>query len=474
MSSGNQHLNTLTALSGSLKARLLKAIMDSAYDGMMITDGMGRVIMINRAAQELIGCAAEDIVGCSTEELVDDGYLNESVVSEVLKRRTTVSIVQDTRAGRRILATGSPVLSEDDGIEMVIVNDRDITELTQMSRELEHSKALIDLYRQELSHQQSRKLQSDHHFCRSKEMNTVYERALRVARFGSTVLLTGESGVGKGFLARFIHQNSRRATGPFVRVDCGSIVETLFESEMFGYEKGSFTGALYAGKPGLVEVAEGGTLFLDEIGDTPISQQVKLLRFLDEKSVVRVGGSVVRKVDVRVVAATNTDLQTAVNRKLFRKDLFFRVNVAVIDIPPLRNRREDISDLVNFFMARKGKSLDVRKQIEREALDALMSYHYPGNVRELENVIESLLVMCPAPIIGLPDLPGPVRMSAEVQATGDSAKPVQPRSETRPSDLEMILGAIDKYGSQREAARHLGISQSTISRKIKKQADAAD
>jgi PAS domain S-box-containing protein len=471
MSRGTQHLDIQAPISGTLRAKLLKAIMDAAYDGMMITDGKGQVVMINRAALQLVGCTAEDIVGRTTAELVEDGYYNESVVSEVLKRRTTVSIVQTTRAGRRILATGSPVLSEDDGIEMVIVNDRDITELTQMSSELEHSRALIDLYRQELSHQQSRKLHSEHHFCKSKEMNTVYERSLRVARFESTVLLTGESGVGKGFMARYIHQNSHRASGPFVRVDCGSIVETLFESEMFGYEKGAFTGALYAGKPGLVEMAEGGTLFLDEIGDTPLSQQVKLLRFLDEKSIVRVGGSVVRKVDVRVVAATNTDLLDAVEKKIFRKDLFFRVNVAVIDIPPLRKRREDISDLVNFFITRKGRSLSVRKQIEREALDALMNYHYPGNVRELENVIESLLVMCPSPIIGFNDLPAPVRMVAGGLAPLESTRSIVPQTGIQLPEMDSIVGAVAKYGSQREAARHLGISQSTISRKLKKLED---
>jgi transcriptional regulator with PAS, ATPase and Fis domain len=323
-----------------------------------------------------------------------------------------------------------------------------------------------------LSDLQLRELELNYHLCKSKVMETVYEKALRASRFDSTVLLTGESGVGKGLLAKLIHQKSHRSDGPFIRVDCGAIVETLFESELFGHEKGAFTGAGPKAKVGMLEMAQGGTLFLDEIAEVPLKQQVKLLRFLDEKSLIRVGGSEVRPVDTRVIAATNKDLGEQVRKHRFRRDLYYRLNVVSLPVPPLRGRSEDILDLITYFMNRISQRHQLRKQIDREALDVLLSYQYPGNVRELENIVESMIVMCQGDTITVNDLPGGLRQAiarSDLSESGESNS--LPRLIHR-TTVEHIQRAVDKYGSQREAARHLGVHQSTISRQLKKSQQA--
>jgi PAS domain S-box-containing protein len=344
-------------------ARTLDAIMECLYDGLWITDSQGYVLKMNKGVERIKGCTPEECLGKNVRELVAAGYIDQSVTQLVLERKTTVTIVQKTRTNKKVLATGTPIFDSNGEIDIIVVNDRDITELEKMRRDLEMSKALVDLYRNELSELQSRELQSNYYVCQSKVMQTLYEKTLRAARFDTTVLLAGESGVGKGLLAKLIHQKSQRSNGPFVRVDCSGVPETLFESEVFGYEKGAFSGAGPKGKLGLVELAEGGTLFLDEIGEVPLAQQVKLLRFLDEKCLIRVGGTSVRPVDARVIAATNKDLAEEVRKGRFRRDLFYRLNVVSLLIPPLRQRSQDIVGLITFFMKKFGTQYQVNKQL---------------------------------------------------------------------------------------------------------------
>lgn len=449
-------------------AQLLDSIMESSYDGLWITDRHGNVVKLNKAAERITGCSADDILGRNVSELVAKGYVDESVTMEVLKRKTTVTLVQTTKADKKVLATGNPILNSKGEIDVIIINDRDITELDRIRRELDESKALVDQYRSELLDFHLRDLESNFFVCRSKEMESIYERALRVARFDSTVLITGESGVGKGQLAKLIHQKSERSGGPFVRVDCASIVDTLFESELFGYEKGAFTGAGAKGKPGLVEMAEGGTLFLDEISEAPLSQQVKLLRFLDEKCIMRVGGSTVRAVDTRVIAATNRDLAEQVRKYAFREDLFYRLNVVSLAIPPLRGRTQDILDLITFFTRKFRSKHNLDRSIDSEALDALLHYEYPGNVRELENIVESVMVLSRGDVVTLSELPPPVRKLVDPAQLRRAIEQGSLKNAIDQLELEQIAEAVRKYGSQQKAARHLGINQSTISRKMKR------
>jgi PAS domain S-box-containing protein len=449
-------------------AQLLDSIMESSYDGLWITDKHGNVVKLNKAAERITGCQAEEILGRNVSELVAEGYVDESVTMEVLKRKTTVTLVQTTKADKRVLATGNPIFNSKGEIDVIIINDRDITELDRIRRELEESKALVDQFRSELLGFHLRDLESNFFVCRSKEMESIYERALRVASFDSTVLITGESGVGKGYLAKLIHQKSERSGGPFVRVDCASIVDTLFESELFGYEKGAFTGAGARGKPGLVEIAEGGTLFLDEISEAPLSQQVKLLRFLDEKGIIRVGGSTVRTVDTRVIAATNRDLAEQVKKNTFREDLFYRLNVVSLAIPPLRGRAQDILDLITFFTRKFRSKHNLDRSIDSEALEALLHYEYPGNVRELENIVESVMVLSRGDVVTLSELPPPVRKLVDPAQLGRAMEQGSLKHAIDRLELEHIAEAVRKYGSQQKAARHLGINQSTISRKMKR------
>src|SRR5262249_38826888 len=239
---------------------------------------------------------------------------------------------------------------------------------------------------------------------RSSKMQEVLALVERVASTNSTVLIGGESGVGKDLIARAIHQNSRRASGPFIKINSTAIPDNLFESELFGFEKGAFTGAV-SGKPGKFELADKGTLFLDEIGDVPAPIQVKLLRVLQEREFERLGGTKTLKVDVRLIAATNRDLRAALEEGTFREDLYYRLNVVPIDIPPLREHKEDIPELVEHFFARfardNGKEFS---KITPAALKVLTEYHWPGNVRQLENIIERAMALSTGPVLDAPDV----------------------------------------------------------------------
>jgi DNA-binding NtrC family response regulator len=299
---------------------------------------------------------------------------------------------------------------------------------------------------------------------RSKKMQEMLALVERVAPTNSTVLIGGESGVGKDLIARAIHQNSRRAGGPFIKINSTAIPDTLFESELFGFERGAFTGAL-ASKPGKFELADKGTLFLDEIGDVPASIQVKLLRVLQEREFERLGGTKTLKVDIRMIAATNRDLRAALEEGTFREDLYYRLNVVPIDIPPLREHREDIPDLVNHFLARF--AADSEKEIEGitpAALDALMEYHWPGNVRQLENSVERAVALSSGPMIDEKDIHLDTTQSKSGAASSASANQFLPEGMTLEQwEDNMIREALKRAnGNKSQAARLLGLSRNAL------------
>ena len=299
---------------------------------------------------------------------------------------------------------------------------------------------------------------------KSRAMREVLELAERVAGGDTTVLLTGESGTGKELLARFIHERSPRAKGPFVAINCGALPESLLESELFGHVRGSFTGAV-SHKKGLFEEANHGTFLLDEIAETPPPIQVKLLRTLQEREIRRVGATTPIKVDARVLAATNKNLEKAVAGREFRRDLYYRLNVINLQIPPLRERREDILPLARLFMDRHAKAQDKDiRAISAEALDLLTAYPWPGNVRELENVIERAVVLATRDRITVADLPLALRSGEVTLALGELA---EPRS-LKELERRAILAALERHhGNRTRAARELGISLHTLWRKLK-------
>lgn len=303
----------------------------------------------------------------------------------------------------------------------------------------------------------------------SQAMQTVLDLVHRIAPVDAAVLISGETGAGKGELAGLFHCWSPRAAGPFQTIDCGALPENLIESELFGYEGGSFTGATREGRPGLIELAHGGTLFLDEIGELPLGLQTRLLRFLQEKSVTRVGGRRTRPVDVRVLAATNRDLRAMVARGRFREDLFWRLNVIPVCVPPLRDRPEDVEPLLDHFLheavGRFGRSC----RIGPEARAVLRAYSWPGNVRELENLVIRLVVTGTGGVIGPQDLPPEL---FETDGAAGEEPPVKvtavmPLQAARDEvERQLLLLARRQCASTREMAELLGVNQSTIVRKL--------
>jgi DNA-binding NtrC family response regulator len=301
---------------------------------------------------------------------------------------------------------------------------------------------------------------------RSAKMQEVLALVERVAPSNSTVLLGGESGVGKDLIARSIHEHSRRASGPFVKINCTAIPENLLESELFGYEKGAFTGAT-SSKPGKFELADKGTIFLDEIGDVPAAIQVKLLRVLQEREFERLGGTKTLKVDVRLVAATNRNLRAALEQRTFREDLYYRLNVVPIDIPPLRDHKEDIPDLVDHFVARfaseSGKAI---RGITPEARQLIMNFHWPGNVRELENIVERAVALSDGPLLDVAD----IHLDVVPPATSTAGSPFPPEGMTLEQwEDEMIREALRRAnGNKSQAARLLGLSRNALRYRLSK------
>ncbi|MCL6560949.1 MAG: sigma 54-interacting transcriptional regulator, partial [Firmicutes bacterium] len=340
----SQELNTVKELN-----KELKALIESSYDGILITDCKGVVSQVNEAYKRMTGLKESAITGRPFQELVSEGHYASSIVDSVLKKRKSVTQIQISPLGNRLLITANPVLSERGDITRVVINVRDLTELEKLRQELQDSKSLNRRYEAELSSLHGQQGQEQNIVSRSPEMQSVIDLCARVAQVDSTVLLLGDSGVGKEVLAKFIHNHSARKQGPFIKINCGAIPEPLLESELFGYERGAFTGAGKEGKAGLFEMAHNGTLLLDEIGDLPLSLQVKLLRVLQDKEITRVGGTKTLDVNVRILAATNRNLADMVQRGKFREDLYFRLNVVPVQIPPLRERRSDIVPLLDFF-----------------------------------------------------------------------------------------------------------------------------
>ncbi len=446
----------------------LNAIINSSFDGLWICDHKGKVVQINKASERINNVKVEQVIGKSMEMLINEGIIDRSVTLEVLKNRTGVTIIQNLKNGKQILVTGNPVFDDQGEIYLVVVNERDLTNLNKLRNELEESKALASRYRTELSLLRNQKSFLPETVFRSEVMQKVLNRSMKVAQVDSTVLIQGETGVGKGFLARLIHRASPRNAGPFIRVDCGAIPETLIESELFGYEKGAFTGARTEGKLGLLELAEGGTLFLDEIGDLPLNVQVKLLRFLEENSIMRVGGTSIREVETRVIAATHRNLEEMVKKGEFRKDLFFRLNVVPIHIPPLRKRAEDIPPLINFFLNKLNHKHSTEKTILPRVIDCLCQYPFSGNIRELSNLVERVVVLSQDQNIHLEDLPSHVRHpdpNVDVWLKSEDSNLSNAVART---EKELIIRALKTYGTQRKAARLLGIDQSTLARKAKR------
>jgi len=446
--------------------RRVEAVIESSYDGIYVTDGDANTIMVNSAYEKITGITRQEVVGRNMRELVQEEFFNESVTLKVLETNTRQTVRQRLRSGKEILATGNPIFDDEGNIIMVVTNDRDMTELMRLHQRLEDSLEMAKAYKEKLRSMQQSALFGRDFVVVSKAMRDVCELVERVSKTDATVMFFGETGVGKDRLAEEVHKRSLRYNkGLFVKINCGAIPETLLESELFGYESGAFTGARKEGKIGLFEVADGGTIFLDEVESMPLSLQPKLLRVLQNFEITRVGSTVPKKVDVRVVCASNQDLKDMVAEGTFRADLYYRMNVVSVNIPPLRERKEDIPYLVTFFVNYFNKKYNKKKTITNDVMDMLLAYVWPGNVRELANAIERLVVVTVNRQIGTQDLPPELsgkRRGIDIEP-GLTLKDHLAREE-----VSIIQKAIQMYGSARKAAVALGVDHSTIARKLKR------
>ena len=466
-----QDISELAAIADELEQtkRLsveLDAIIESSFDGIYVTDGHGRTIRVNKAYERITGIRRQDVQGRTMADLVAEGFFNESVTLRVLESKHPESLMQTVKTGKRLMVTGTPIVGGDGEVTLVVTSVRDVTELYNLQSQLVREEQLRSKYESELKELRKSASESNQAIIQSKKMKETFELAMRLAQVDTTILVQGESGVGKEIFADLVHANSQRRDNPLIKISCAAIPEQLLESELFGYAPAAFTGASKQGKVGIFESAKGGTIFLDEIGEMPLSLQAKLLRVLQAKEVIRVGSSVPVPVDVRIIAATNRDLKQMVAQGQYRQDLFFRLNVVPVVIPPLRERKEAVPNLVYHFLERFNRQYGFSKQIDPQVLDKLYGYNWPGNVRELVNTVERLVVTCQGDVITIDDLPQHMRTARDVPASelvDGSLRATLDKVERR-----IIAEALEKHGSTHKAAKVLGVNQSTIVRKMQR------
>ena len=453
--------------------RQFKTVFESSSDGIWICDKNGRVVLINKASEKLGGIKRESIIGTRVSDLVKKKKLYSNYVTdEVIETKRVVSQLQHVKNTKKtVLCTGIPVFDRNDKLSMVVINERDITQLEALKVQLEETRKEKDRYKNELTELSMLELKRQKIVAESNQMRDILKTALKLARLEVTdILLLGESGTGKGLLAKFIHNNSQRKKKPFIQINCAALPENLLEAELFGDEKGAFPGPEEQGKPGLFELAHEGTLFLDEIGELPFSVQAKLLKYLDDHEVQRLGGIKAKPIDCIIIAATNQDIEKFVRQKKFRKDLFYRLNILTIKIPPLRERPEDIFELANSFLRHYNSKYKQKKKLNPLALSLLQSYSFAGNVRELKNIIKKAVVMSEGDVIDTVILSsiGKEVLEDRWEVRGADKKINNLADMLAALEKEMLKNAMRHCKSTREMAQFLNISQPTVVRKLKK------
>ncbi|MBR1781678.1 MAG: sigma 54-interacting transcriptional regulator [Oscillospiraceae bacterium] len=445
--------------------RVLDAFVENSTDAIQISDRNLVTIRVNRAYEVLTGINREELVGVPVAELVQKHLISESCGAIVAQTGEPHTIVQTFyRTGRSAHVSCKPVRDENGEIEFFICNDRDLDEISRLQSQLTEVQALNDRYLAELDAIRAQNPQKGNLVVQDREMLKVLALAARVAKVDSTVLILGETGVGKDELARFIHANSHRSGQKFVSINCGAITESLFESELFGHEGHAFTGAGSKVKPGLFEMADGGTIFLDEIGELSLNMQTRLLHVLQSHTFLRVGGSSPVTTDVRVITATNRDLLEMTRQKKFREDLYYRLNVVPIHIPPLRERKNDIIPLAQSFLAHYNEKYGFHKKFSPTACFVLLNNAWEGNVRQLKNAVEQAVIMTDGDVIQPELLPGDRQIP---QPTGFSGEDLDLTELLERTELRYLNLYYEQYGNIRDAARHLQMSPATFQRRRK-------
>jgi PAS domain S-box-containing protein len=464
-------------MSGFLKAALfdqdnLYRIIDSSYDGMMVTDKQGKIILANPAAATYMEQTREEIIGMYVQDMLKKGAYNRSTALEATEKRKVLTGLVKIKSGTKVLSTSIPLFDKAGEVVMVLTNTRSKDLMDSYIVAIEQERDNADRYKSAAAYLGRLDFLHDAPVAESGAMRQVLSTAKMIAKSDSTVLILGESGTGKEVVSRYIHQNSSRAKEPFIPVNCAAIPHELLESEFFGYERGAFSGASSRGKPGLFEIADKGTLFLDELAELPLLLQSKLLRVLETGEFQRLGATSLRRTNVRFIAATNKDLKQLVNEKKFREDLYYRLNVIPLALPPLRARPEDIRALAQRFLDGLNRKYQARKFLSPRTMRTFLSYNWPGNVRELRNVIERLVITSPNNELDFEEEAG---ANTEVSCAGAALINQKP---TYRGELKKVVQEVEKQyidqvlqecgGRISEAARRLGIHRTMLYRKIEK------
>jgi PAS domain S-box-containing protein len=445
--------------------RELATIIETSSDGILVADEKGEIVKVNTALADIFTEKTEAILGKNIADYKE--VFGENILDRLYARREDVEKGKETKSlplyakvgATRLMVVVNPIIAKDGSYSGFVADIQDITRVHDLERQVNR---LDILYRQEIK----KSAAAEKYVFTDPASRRLLEKILQVAKVDSTVLITGESGVGKEVVAEILFNSGSRADKAFVKINCGAIPETLLESELFGYEPGAFTGAGKKGKIGILEIANNGTIFLDEIGALPIPLQVKLLRVLQSQEIMRVGGVAPRKIDVRVIAATNIDLEEMVRLGRFRPDLYYRLNVVPIFVMPLRERKEDIPALLHHFLGKYNAKYKQNKSFGASAIKQMLQYGWPGNVRELENMVERSVVTSDGDTIE--ELP-------EEMPHGSAALSVKPediRFNKNYKDIvngyETILlrKALEQYGTTRKMSAALGLNQSTIVKKM--------
>lgn len=466
-------LSTRTSQSYQDLNRQLSTIISASSDGIWVCDGKGSIVTINGASEKLNGIQAKDVIGRNIADLLAEKEFDQSVTSMVIASGRQETIVQRVEKTKRLLlCTGTPAYDESGNIALIVVNERDMTELESLRKKYEHHVKLAKRFKEEISELSLRELDQHTIIADSSIMQQILQKSLKLANIGaSNILILGPSGTGKGLLAKSIHKNSTRRNNPFIELNCSALPENLLEAELFGYEKGAFTGAAEKGKIGLFELAQGGTVFLDEIGDMPINLQTKLLKFLDDKEFRRLGGTRAIQVECATISATNRNLEQRVKEHLFREDLFYRLSSFTLEIPALCERRDDIPGLIQFYLRKYNHKYERSKQISSSVIEQLQNYAFPGNTRELKNIIENAVVLSDETDIDVFIQANINKKPAHPELTATTISSTGPVDYTAAMDereKQLLIAAKQHCKTTREIAEFLHISQPSVVRKMRK------
>jgi PAS domain S-box-containing protein len=439
------------------KNRELQKIIDFSPDSICVADDKGKLLMVNNMFETLSTLKKADVVGRNVSDLEKEKIFTPSVIRLALNEKRKVSILQTMMDDpmNRVVVTAVPIFDDDGRILRVISSAKDYKEIKKVDEYIQASKERPSTQEQYTIAYTSR------------QMEDVMRQASQLAKVDSTVLILGESGVGKEVIAQYLHENSKRKNGRFVHINCGAIPESLLESELFGYETGAFTGAKRAGKPGLIETAHKGTVLLDEIGEMPPNLQVKLLQVLQDRTITRVGSTHPLDIDVRFISATNQDLLDLIKNRTFRLDLYYRLNVVPLYIPPLRERKDDIIVLVQYFLEKFHKKYQKNMTITKNVIDILRGYPWPGNIRELENLIERLVVLSNKQSISAEDLPRYMYQQRNASSESIQVNGIIPlRVAKEEVERQLTVKGYQACQNSYKLAKLLGISQSSAHLKI--------